>query len=475
MKFFIIIILFLNFLSSAYAQTNSDLQAQINSLDERLTDTEMKDLLHKINLGIDLKVMTAHFSSQDNSASGSPQKVNQTSHALLFRLNMESSIAERVNVFASLESFSFFNDTFVSSLSNNIGSDGREYSKGTEKPRLIKAYFDWHLFPSHFTFSAGRLPTTQGPPAHMPDGVERTGTYPVLAYSVPLDGFAGTLNIHSFYDFFEKKKLIWRIIYKPGSATDHMFPWRGRLVGNENSPYQLSKSHSLLSSMIEYEHKELPSVWKNFLTILQFGHYNFGGMTPRNEVINLQSYGSGYWPAEIYADNDEVLKVNSLVHYFEFDKVLTSNFDLYGSWARTWSKSKAHIWAQPLPSSVASNAGLSKIDLGPYIVNGEKSGWRYLAGLRYEFKNKFFIGGEWAKSTADSLATTLWSDDVHTIAFINGESYHGYLTKILYKNQFTIRTGYVHSQMNKDLQGALLYKDSNEKIEVIYLNFLIHI
>lgn len=475
MKKIFFISLLLLALTNTFAQTNAELQSQINSLDERLTDTEMRNLLQKINLGIDLKVMNAHFSSEDNAAEGSPQKVNEMSHALLFRLNMDSSIADRINVFASLESFSFFNDTFVSSISTNLDSDGREFQKGTEKPRLTKAYFDWHLFPTYLTFTAGRLPTTKGPPAHMADGVERTGTYPLLAYSVPLDGFATTLNIHSFFESFGKKKLIWRNIYKPGSATDHMFPWRGRVVGNENNPYQLSKSHSLFSTMLEYEHGVCPSLWKNFLTILQFGHYNFGGMTPRIQVLNLQSYGAGYWPAEIYADNDHVLKVNSLVHYFEFNKLLNSHFDFYGSWAKTWAQSKAHIWAQPLPSSVATNAGLNKIDLGPYVVDGKKSGWRYLAGIRHELFDKFFIGGEWAKSTADSLATTLWSDDVHSITFLNGESYHGYLTKLLYKDQFTIRTGYIHTLLNKDLQSALLYKDSKEKIDVLYLNFLIHI
>ncbi len=454
------------------AQTNAELQAQINTLDERLTDTEMRDLLHKIDLGIDLKVMNAHFSSQDNAAQGSPKKVNRMSHALLFRLNMDSSITDRINVFASLESYSFFNDTFLSSISPNTESDGREFQKGTEKPRLSKAYFDWHLFPTYFTFTAGRLPTTKGPPAHMADGVERTGTYPLFSYSVPLDGFATTLNIHSFFDSFEKKKLIWRNIYKPGSATDHMYPWRGRYVGNENSPYQLSKNHSMFSTMLEYEHGVYPSLWKNFLTILQLGHYDFGGITPRQQTI--RDNNGNYWPAEIYADNDRILKINSLVHYFEFNKLLNSHFDFYGSWARTWAQSKAHLWAQPLPSNSGGTA-IPAEDLGPYVVDGEKSGWRYLAGVRHELFDKFFIGGEWVKSTADSLATTLWSDDVHSIAFLNGVSYHGYLTKLFYKDQFTIRTGYIHTQLNKDLQNALHYKDSKEKIDVIYLNFLIHI
>lgn len=453
------------------ADENADLKNQVSVMDERLTNLEMKEMMHKINLGIDLKVMSNHFNSKDNAAAGSPQKVNQFSHALLFRLNLDSSIADRINVFASLESFSFFNDTFVSSVATNLDSDGREFQKGTEKPRVTKAYFDWHLFPRYFTFSAGRLPTTKGPPAHMSDGAERTGTYPLLAYSVPLDGFAGTLNFHSFFDSLAKKKLIGRLIYKPGSATDHMFAWRGRNLGDETDPSKLSKNHELISTMLEYEHGELPSIWKNMLNIFQYGNYNFGGMTPRFQTFKFGS--TGYWPAEIYSDNDRMLKLKAFTHYLEMNKVFQSQFDFYGSWARTWASSKAHLWAQPLPSSLGTPPGLQ--DLGPYIVNGEKNGWRYLLGLRYEFRDQLFLGGEWAKSTSNSLATTLWSDDVHSIAFMNGESYHAYLTKLLYRKQFTIRTGYIHTKLNKDLQDALLYKDSKEQIDVMYLSFLIHI
>ncbi|MBP9681602.1 MAG: hypothetical protein KBD76_09370 [Bacteriovorax sp.] len=79
---------------------------------------------------------------------------------------------------------------------------------------LERAYFNYFMN-DYLVFTAGRLPTVDGPPLHWEDNVSREGTYSHLAYSNVLDGVATTVNLNKYMP--QDHSLNFRFIYTPFS------------------------------------------------------------------------------------------------------------------------------------------------------------------------------------------------------------------------------------------------------------------
>jgi hypothetical protein len=115
-----------------------------------------------------------------------------------------------------LPNLSVFGRLMYSSVLNNFGptsgtapSLGRPYS-GNEL-RVERLFINYGIMDG-LTFSAGRLPTLDGPPVHNWDGLSRQGSYPRQVYSSSLDGYALTYNIPLGS---ETQQLSARLIYTP--------------------------------------------------------------------------------------------------------------------------------------------------------------------------------------------------------------------------------------------------------------------
>lgn len=115
-----------------------------------------------------------------------------------------------------LPNVSVFGRFTYSSVFNNFGtatgssaSLGRPYE--SNELRVERLFLNYAILDS-LTFSAGRLPTLDGPPTHLLDGLSRQGSYPRQVYSSALEGYALTYNVPLG---LQNQSLSARLVYTP--------------------------------------------------------------------------------------------------------------------------------------------------------------------------------------------------------------------------------------------------------------------
>ncbi|MDO9181598.1 MAG: DUF3373 family protein [Bacteriovorax sp.] len=455
-------------LVKAHASNIENQQADIQKLDERITDIELRAMNNKINFGLDLKIESAMLNDKSQISTKSPTTHSGYVGAILFRINIDSNVSENLNVYASAESLSFFNENLFNGPAT---INNREKQVKGEKLSLSKAYFDWKFYKNWLTFSAGRLPTTQGPPAHIKDGVGREGTYPLTGYSVPLDGYALTAKISTPLEL--KDKLSLRLIYKPGGSANSTYPFRGVPLGDINHPRSMATNHQLFSGMLEFEQKNNTNgIWENMLAILQYGYYRFSS-APAFETTGLLG-DTDIEKYRVYYDNDRLIDAKILSPYLELSKIFSTHFDIYSTFAFSKTKNYAHARATKLTSISGAPAG-TDFDLGAFIHPGEQTGTRILAGTRYEFPDHYFLGAEYMKATEKAVPTVFYADSLVSPNYYNGHSFELYALKSLYNDDFIIRLGFIHLNVNADLSNSLFLQNTVEKINIAILSLNIRI
>jgi hypothetical protein len=468
--FKIILILITSFIitSNSVAETSAQQTIDIQKLDERITDIELRSLSNRINFGLDLKIESALMSNQSKI-----QGQNSTSHsgyvgAVLFRLNADTSLGDKVFVYASAESLSFFNENL---FANTTYTNTREVQGKGDKLTVSKAYFDWKLYKGWITFSAGRLPTTQGPPAHIKDGVSREGTYPVTAYSLPLDGFALTTKLSTPLEL--KDNLTFRFIYKPGGAVNSSYPFRGSNLGDYTNPARVAKNHQLFSGMLEYEQlNNSHGLWQKMLAIVQYGYYKFA--SPQAFLVSSIPLPGNINNADLYRvyfDNDKFINAKILSPYLELNKVLNTKFDFYTTFAFTSTESFARARAIAITGPGAG----TDFELGSFLQPGKATSTRFMIGSRYEFTNHYFLGAEYMKSSEKAAPTVFYANSLFSPNYYNGNSYEIYALKSMYRDNFIVRLGYTRLNINADLSNGFFFKDTVEKVQVAILSFDIRI
>ncbi len=118
---------------------------------------------------------------------------HQVMHRLLGGIDFKANPHEKFSVFGRVAFGKFYNNNPLGvpgtsttfSGARRYADDGKAY---IERFFINYTPIDW------FTFTAGRLPTVDGPPRHILDGRPRLGSYPSQVYSVSLDGYALTFN-----------------------------------------------------------------------------------------------------------------------------------------------------------------------------------------------------------------------------------------------------------------------------------------
>jgi hypothetical protein len=389
-------------------------------------------------------------------------------------LNLDTKISDKVSVFASAESLSVFNENIFSDI---VNTNNRDVQVKGERLNIDKAYFDWRIYQDWLTFTAGRLPTTQGPPEHIKDGVSREGTYPVTGYSVPLDGYALTAKLSSPLQM--KNDLSMRIIFTPGGAVNSEHPFRGADLGNPNKKGVVTTGQKLVSGMLEYEDKKSTNgLWEKMLAIMQVGYYQFA--SPK--AYNLEGI-QGYTDLNNYRitfDDVRNFDVTIFSPYLELNKVFKSQFDFYVTYAFSRSKSHAKVTATQItgidPGTGTATPAGTTVDLGSVVHPGNATGTRLLTGTRYEFSNRLFLGAEYMKASEKATPTVFYTDSLFRPNYLNGSSYEAYILKNMYGDNFNIRLGFTHLDINSDLMTTgISFNKTSEKINVGSLSFSIKI
>ncbi|WP_176736656.1 hypothetical protein [Oligoflexus tunisiensis] len=127
-------------------------------------------------------------------------------------IDFKSQPLPNVSIFGRFAYSSVFNN--FGKLSGTTGSLGRPYANN--ELRVERLFINYGILDG-LTFSAGRLPTLDGPPGHLWDGLSRQGSYPRQVYSSSLDGYALTYNIPLGS---ATQQLSARLVYTPLSHID---------------------------------------------------------------------------------------------------------------------------------------------------------------------------------------------------------------------------------------------------------------
>jgi hypothetical protein len=459
-QLFISIVIFLITLS-----VNAEPTQSFESLDSRITDLELNQLKNKINFSADTKVLNSFLSSKGDPTTAAPRKNNDYVSAGIFRLNMNSEIDPALKVYAGIFAYSLSNDSL---LTTKNYTETREYQAKGEGLRLIKAYFDYGLIQDKVILSLGRLPTMYGPPEHLRNGTERTGTYPTMAYSVPIDGSSLTLNWHEILNTKNDIKFITRSVFAPGVKMNSNSSWRGTYLGKTTDPYQRVNSSKNFVQMVEFEHNPSnKNLYKKLLSIFQYGTYQFASFSSFAQVGLTPGDNTTY---KIWVDQDKLFTAQVYSLYTEMEDLFGSQFDGYFTISRSNSRSEAKVNATVLnyPGSTAAE-GTTTV-LGDYLHPGKVSATRFMVGTRYEFKKSLYLGGEYVKSSTRSLPNSRFADTLVNFDALNGEGQQVYIVKNLYNSKFMIQGGYGRFKMNQDITNGFYYVNSSEKLENYFLN-----
>jgi hypothetical protein len=445
----------------------------LGKLDERITDIELSSLKNKINFGIDFKVETAIMN--DRSKIGSAAETSKHGHisSYLFRLNTNFEVSEDLSFFASAETLDFYNSSL---FYNKQSSPSQEEQNKGSTLNMSKAYFDWRIFSNWLTFSAGRLPTTQGPPAHSKDGSAREGTYPVTGYSLPLDGFALTTKLSALLEM--KDNLAFRLITTPGGPANGRYPFKGVSLNDPSNINKYTVNNKGFTGMLEYEHDDDNSNFvKNILVIFQTGYYKFGSAPSYGTAYQLYT-GAGSSSDDLYrlfASNSDLIRARVFSPYLEFKKIANTQLDFYTTFSFTNSESLTNIKAVKLSGTGAAFPSGTVIDLGPFMVQGKRSGTRTLVGLRYALPANYTIGVEYMGTSGASLPTVFYSNSLINSNFYNGSSREFYAYKSMYNGNFIARLGFTHLKIDQDLSKGLSLLDTDETTKIGLLSFAIKI
>lgn len=440
-------------------------ETQFSELDERLTDLELRLSEKRLYTNLELQ-MFAGYLRNDNSLG-----TNKNYHTQVFknnlRIKMQGKLNDHFSAYTSLQVSHTFNDEVQSAIDTD--NDIITPTHGS-RPYLRTAYFDWEIHP-RFILSAGRLPTTFGPPEHQKTGRPRLGTYPLTSFNLPLDGVSLTVPLISN----SERVLTSRTIYVPGSFLEPSAPQNGLSLSSAH-PAQFAKGHIGFTQMLDIELKKPTSFYKQTNLIFQYSYLKMGSFVEQTGPLALLSKDD---PSvvdrniyRIYADDEELSKLQIASVYFEALGLFETKFDFYYSFMKSWNDSKANIKAEVISDATGGTTPAGTvIDLGQFLTSGKSQGTRTIYGLKYNFENSF-IGSEYWKTTSSPIPNDLYSDDPVALGQLSGEAFHLYYTYLFYNRSLSVRTGYININTDKVFSG-FGYTERRQNIDYAYTSIFL--
>jgi hypothetical protein len=274
----------------------------------------------------------------------------------------------------------------------------------------------------------------------------------MLAYSIPLDGIAGTFNLKESLG----KPLILRLIYSPLQTIDTSYPFKP-IKAN----YGTVKTTHGMSLMLEYSDKlsfveDLSFLVQN-VTILQNGvmdqnyRMTYRGQRLTGTLTSDPNLGTANW----------------VISYLELINLMNTNFDFYLGHKYSYMHPRGFIYFQPDGFPIAFNTG-------GFFSDGinDAHGHNIISGAKYTLpiKSKTQLGIEYIYGSQNSIS--FGGHDDQRIGFymaLRGNGYHSYINQPLFQNAMNIRLGYFFIDRTHDdlLLGAPSPTDAN--IHNIYI------
>jgi len=452
--FFVIV-----FSSHLRAQTNNEeLAKRIQELEKDVLDLQISSMLNKVMISGEFFNTISKVDTYNNPYG--KKKRHQENFVGNLILNVNSAIGSDVQIYTSFYS-SFF---YGSSVFNPDYSTGQITDSTVGYGlNVIKAYIDYKIWQEQIIFSLGRMPTVYGPPSHLYDLTKRTGTYPLIGFSIPFDGGAITWNLKQTFSL--KDDLDSRFIFavaNRGNATD-LDSGRGAAYGTS----RIAENTYIYSYMLDYGTKRMPNISSEGRFILQ-GYYGKLKTFPALRVRGLldSELPGDHDLYEVYASQDDLLDMYGLIMHLEMSDVFKLPVDSYITYKRNWISSHADVLYRIVDNGEGGGNLGDTGNLGGYFVNGKEAGDSILMGGQFKFSSKISIGGEYLFASEGSMDSTYYTKTSTKFYNIIGDGYHLYYTQSLKADRMNYRFGYMNALSKKELTG--FSQSNNNKRAITY-------
>lgn len=447
------------FTASVFAQDN------FSELDERLTNVELSLTDRKLYTTLELQMFGGKLNN--DNVLGLDKKLNTEVFKNNLRIKINGKLNDDFSAYVSLQVSHTFNDEVQSSIATD--NDILTPTHGS-RPYLRTAYFDWKLL-DKLVLSAGRLPTTFGPPEHHKAGRSRLGTYPLTSFNIPLDGISLTSNFYSSKNLEATS----RTIYVPGAFNEPSAPQNGLSLSSSDKS-TLAKGHEGFTQMLDLDFKRPTPFYDRANFILQYSYIDFGSFIERTgpaDILSSQMPGTiDRNIYRIYADNPELAKIQIISTYLEALGFFNTKFDVYMSYMRSWNRPIAKIKAEVISDATGGTTSEGTVfDIGQFMASGNSQGTRAIYGLKYNFERSF-ISTEFWKTSSSPIPNDLYSDDPIALGQLSGEAIHLFYTHLFYNNNLSVRTGYIDIKTDKTF-STYAYEKRKQNIDFLYTSLFV--
>ncbi len=452
-KNYFIKIFSLGLIFSLYSEAStSQMQSEINDINDRLLNLELRSLARRLDLGGRFHVRYTNLKNEEYENDTNPDKVQN--FRMKLDLNLNANLNSNLNFYSTLSMAKSFNESIREGtpLSQAAWRDYIGTVSYEQGPALWvnRAYIDYKIPSTDLSFFIGRLPTIEGPPQHFYEQRERLGTYPLLSYNMILDGLGFDYNTSKYLPKDHELRI--RYLYTPtGFVNRASKNKQARTLNPDGSSRKLDSYDNFSTVMIDYKLKKLS--WMEEFTFIY--HYFYVA----NQKVNLLGFFDGY--SSLRNDFQASSRVQSF--YFEFKRLFNLPFDLAIAHAMNREKAKGDLYYE-VATNVFSPAG---------IANGRTSGHGTLISLAYHLPFEFMLnpsfGLEYFRSSKDYLMRDFASDDLTGFKAQMGRYYHVYWFQPTPQGP-NLRLGYIQHQRHYNFAASgAVSAGSQQRIREYYV------
>lgn len=389
---------------AAYAQNVKDLE-------KRIEDLELSRDLNIFNFSGELENNYVNHNSTNKTTK---QGAGKDFYSMYLKLNMEASPSEKMTFFGRLSMSKVFNAFSVRSTSGGVVSDSGTGGKNLDGSKLYveRAFMNYSLS-KNLVFSAGRMPTIEGPPNHVSKGAARSGTYPQLAYGSILDGIALSHTM-TFLGGNLSSRAVWTPVNFQNKNSDTL-----DTNATDSKGVKIDTTTPMTSLMLDYE--RTAQSWAEKINLiaqlLTLKDFYINSSAAKCSTAAPGGYDNPCTASGVTESSNLKFDYNAIVLYSEFSNVFSSGLDFSFSWKHTDVDSKGSL------------STLKTLGMLTSQTQESKKGQTYLASLRYSFLKKYKIGYEWIKSTKSSFSAGIGSfDPISFYSVPASEGHHVFMT-----------------------------------------------
>lgn len=272
------IVLLFTLALSAFSQVSVK---DFNELQSRVEEIELYNYTRNFSLSGQMINLYEAYKSETvtNVSTGAKGHERLNLWASAVSLNIDYDVNSKIKFYSTLGMSKFWNNEGRDGDAEDYWNRSNQGSLGYQgsTARFDKAFFTYSPG-GMYSWAIGRMPTNAGPPQHQLDGIERSGTYPRMAYNSIFDGIALSLDFAKFMPKDQSLKL--KLFYTPYMNVDDDSRIKQRKTGSsvtgKPGPNVKVNSDTLLwAFLLEYEASNLSWVKNIEMYIFTLNYEDF--------------------------------------------------------------------------------------------------------------------------------------------------------------------------------------------------------